>query len=132
MRTSADGLTTLFYEKRRGEFEPDEEEGEYNSEDSSEASPLESDARRHLITSSPEASQGQQTGISRAELLNRGYFLCVAGCTMLLVVFGVLGLTLNGESSGIALVLVGFLISMTLEIVSLVRFIMYLAFFDGH
>jgi hypothetical protein len=122
MKTSADGLTTLFYEKR-GDYD-DEEEDEYNSEDSSEISPVETTARR-LSAPPHEQPQTEQTGISREELLNRGYSLCVVGCTMLLAVFGVVGLVLNGEATGIAFVLVGSLISLTLEIVSLVRFIMY-------
>jgi hypothetical protein len=123
MKTSADGLTTLFYEKR-GDYD-DEEEDEYNSEDSSEISPVETTARRRLSAPPHEQAYTEQTGISRAELLNRGYSLCVVGCTMLLAVFGVVGLVLNGEATGIAFVLVGSLISLTLEIVSLVRFIMY-------
>jgi len=123
MKTSADGLTTLFYEKR-GDFDPDEEEAEYNSEDSSEISPVETNARRHL-TPSHEVSPAGETVVSRTELLNRGYSLCVVGCTMLLAIFGIVGLVLNGEATGIAFVLVGALISLTLEIVSLVRFIMY-------
>ena len=122
MKTSADGLTTLFYEKR-GDYD-DEEENEYNSEDSSEISPVETTARRLLSAPPPEQAQTEQTGISRAELLNRGYSLCVVGCTILMAVFGVVGLVLNGEATGIAFVLVGSLISLTLEIVSLVRFIM--------
>src|SRR5277367_4138433 len=120
MKTSADGLTTLFYEKR-GDYD-DEEENEYNSEDSSEISPVETTARRLLSAPPPEQAQTEQTGISRAELLNRGYSLCVVGCTILMAVFGVVGLVLNGEATGIAFVLVGSLISLTLEIVSLVRF----------
>jgi len=123
MKTSADGLTTLFYEKR-GDFDPDEEEEEYNSEDSSEVSPAETNARRHLLPPSHPTSPTLETGISRTELLNRGYSLCVVGCTMLLAIFGIVGLILNGEATGIAFVLVGALISLTLEIVSLVRFIM--------
>ena len=123
MKTSADGLTTLFYEKR-GDYD-DEEEDEYNSEDSSETSPVATTARRDLIAPSQEHAQAVNTGISRAELLNRGYSLCVVGCITLLAVFGVVGLILNGEATAIALVLVGALISLTLEIVSLVRFIMF-------
>lgn len=124
MKTSADGLTTLFYEKRGG-FDPDEEEEVYNSEDSSEISPVETSAPRRLLSPSHEAPQAEETLVSRVELLNRGYSLCVVGCTMLLGIFGVVGLILNGEATGIAFVLVGALISLTLEIVSLVRFIMY-------
>lgn len=124
MKTSADGLTTLFYEKR-GDFDPDEEEEEYNSEDSSEISPVETSPRCRLLSPSHETSPAEETLVSRAELLNRGYSLCVVGCTMLLAIFGVVGLILNGEATGIAFVLVGALISLTLEIVSLVRFIMY-------
>src|SRR5277367_5805031 len=77
MKTSADGLTTLFYEKR-GDYD-DEEEDEYNSEDSSETSPVATTARRDLIAPSQEHAQAVNTGISRAELLNRGYSLCVVG-----------------------------------------------------
>jgi hypothetical protein len=130
VKTSADGLSTLFYEKdyRRGEVASDEDES-YNSEDSSYS---------HVIQ--PESSHrhqgvGQEVGgqsginetnpISRIQLLNRGYILCVVGCTMLSSAFGIIGLLLSGHATGIAFVLVGFLISMTLEMVSLVRFIMY-------
>ena len=109
VETSADGLTTLFYEKiaREGEFHTTDDES-YASESSS-ISP-------HLVKPIDR--------ISRSQLLNRGYCLCVMGCTMLLSVFGILGFLLNGAPAGIAFVLVGFLIAMTLEIVSLVRFIM--------
>jgi hypothetical protein len=104
VKTSANGLTTLFYEK-----DPLTDE-ESASEDSSSFN----DRRYPII----HASQ-------RMALLNRGYALCVVGCTMLLSSFGIAGMLLNGEAIGIGAVLVGFLISMTLEIVSLVRFIMY-------
>jgi len=103
VKTSANGLTTLFYEK---DLLSDEESG---SEDSSSFND-----RRYPIIHAPQ----------RMALLNRGYALCVVGCTMLLSSFGIVGMLLNGEAIGIGAVLVGFLISMTLEIVSLVRFIM--------
>jgi hypothetical protein len=115
VKTSADGLTTLFYEKQI-ESSSDEES---TSEDSSFTG-----YRRDPIKDENER-------ISRTALLNRGYCLCVVACTMILSVFGIIGLLLNGEAVGIGSCLVGFLIAMTLEIVSLVRFIMFVPFEDG-
>jgi hypothetical protein len=107
VKVAADGLTTLFYEK-----DPlSDEEEDLISEDSSSFY----DRRRG----------GYDSGISRSQLLNRGYYLCVISCTILLSIFGLVGILLDGEAAGIGSVLVGFLIAMTLEIVSLVRFIMY-------
>lgn len=121
VKTSADGLSTLFYEKdfhtRRTDTSEDNEE-EYNSEDSSDIQ----------VVQPESASHHYDHRLSRSQLLNRGYFLCVVGCTILFCIFGFTGLNFNGEATGIAFVLVGFLISMTLEIVSLVRFIMYTPF----
>ena len=131
VKTSADGLSTLFYEKdnRRGEVPSDDEDESYNSEDSSDSHVIqpESSHRHHSIGQEIGGQSGinETYPISRIQLLNRGYFLCVVGCTMLSSVFGIIGLLLNGDTTGIAFVLVGFLISMTLEMVSLVRFIMY-------
>jgi hypothetical protein len=106
VKTSADGLTTLFYEKVDNVEVTDDD-----SEDSSDEP-----SHRQIL---------EQLGISRAELLNRGYVLCVVACVMLSSLFGMIGLILGGSATGIAFVLIGFLISMTLELVSLVRFIMY-------
>jgi hypothetical protein len=123
VQSSADGLTTLFYEKGLERAELGEDDDEYNSEASSDE-PV-----------SPETSQPPHHGatphhpppkLTRPQLLNRGYALCVIGCVMLSCIFGIVGLLLKGQAAGIASVLVGFLISMTLEIFSLVRFIMYL------
>lgn len=113
MKSSADGLTTLFYEK----YFDTSTDDEYNSEDSSAA---ESDA---LL----QGQIGEQVDLERrATLLNRGYSLCVVGCLVLEIVFGIIGVVFGGEAAAIAIVLVGLLVSMTLEIVSLTRFIMYL------
>ena len=124
VKTSADGLSTLFYEKDGGELSDDDEE-DYNSEDSSDAPAIitaESSHRQSMVHRNSDVGVER---ISRTQLLNRGYSLCVIGCTMLLCLFGIIGLSLNGSATGIAFILVGFLISITLEIVSLVRFIMY-------
>ena len=118
VETSADGLTTLFYEKESGERDIESTEDEFPSDDSSSvgASELLSRHRRH---------QRPIDAPSRSQLLVKGYSLCVAGSTILLSIFGIISLLFNGDATGIAFVLVGFLIAMTLEIVSLVRFIMY-------
>jgi hypothetical protein len=108
MKTSADGLTTLFYEKLG---EGDEEDQLTSEEDSSAL-----EDHRH--------STHHHDRVSRDALLNRGYCLCVIGCIFLVSIFGLVGVILNGEAIGIAFVLCGFLISMTLEIVSLVRYSM--------
>ena len=112
MKSSADGLSTLFYEKRTIVITDDEYE-EYRSESSSDV---------HI--SSPRLQGIPRDDRDRIHLLNRGYSLCVVGCAMCLSLFGTLGLVFNGDATGIAFVLVGFLIAMTLEIVSLIRFIM--------
>jgi hypothetical protein len=115
---SADGLTTLFYEKDTAERDIESTEDESPSDDSSSmgASELLSRRRRHQHpTDTP----------SRSQLLVKGYSLCVAGSTILLCIFGMISLLFNGDATGIAFALVGFLMAMTLEIVSLVRFIMY-------
>ena len=118
VETSADGLTTLFYEKESWERDIESTEDEFPSDDSSimGASELLSRRRRH---------QRPADTPSRSQLLVKGYSLCVAGSTILLSIFGIISLLFNGDATGIAFVLVGFLIAMTLEIVSLVRFIMY-------
>jgi hypothetical protein len=112
VKTSADGLTTLFYEKQ--DIETSEEEDSV-SEDSS---PTSAGYTRRPRRWKPEEDK------TRMQLLNRGYCLCVVGCTIILSIFGVVGLLLNGQAAGICFAFVGFLIAMTLEIVSMVRFIM--------
>lgn len=135
VKTSADGLSTLFYEKDnlgRGGGWPlaTDDDEEYNSEDSSDVQIIQqAESSHNHIVGHGHHSMDDTAGISRSQLLNRGYFLCVIGCTILSCIFGMTGLIFNGDAAGIALVLVGFLISMTLEIVSLVRFIMYPSFF---
>jgi hypothetical protein len=116
VETSADGLTTLFYEKigREGDIPQTTDDESYASESSSV---------------SPNIPTHDIDRISRSQLLNRGYRLCVIGCTILLSVFGILGFLFNAVPAGIAFVLVGFLLAVTLEIVSLVRFIMYFSRF---
>ena len=120
VKTSANGLSTLFYEKDGGGESSDEEE-DYNSEDSSDSPAVVTSEQSRQRT----VHRDSDARMSRTQLLNRGYSLCVIGSTMLLCLFGLIGLSLNGSPTGIALILVGFLISITLEMVSLVRFIMY-------
>ena len=134
LKTSADGLWTLFYEKDvvgRGEGEGEgitDNEGSYNSDDTSdeqvENATAEPSHHHHVVVGSHH-SIDDTNRVSRSQLLNRGYFLCVIGCTILSCIFGITGFLLSGNATGITLVLLGFLISMTLETVSLVRFIMY-------
>ena len=128
VKTSANGLSTLFYEKDGGGELSDDEE-EYNSEDSSD-SPVAVTAEQSRQRGIHHDSDVNEERISRTQLLNRGYSLCVTGCTMLLCLFGLIGLSLNGSATGIALMLIGFLVSITLEIVSLVRFVMYPSSFE--
>jgi hypothetical protein len=125
VKTSTNGLSTLFYEKDAGGELSDDEE-DYNSEDS-EDSPAAEQSRQRTVAHSSNANS---ESTSRTGLLNRGYFLCVIGCTMLLCLFASIGLSLDGSATGMAFVLVGFLVSITLEIVSLVRFIMYPSSFE--
>lgn len=127
VKTSTNGLSTLFYEKDAGgELSDDDDEG-YNSEDSSDspAAVTPEQPRQHMVDHSSNEER-----VSRTELLNRGYSLCVIGCTMLLCLFASIGLSLDGSATGMAFVLVGSLVSITLEIVSLVRFIMYPSSFE--
>jgi hypothetical protein len=105
VKASTDGLTTLFYEKVENA-----QTNDVGSEDSSDEP-------------SPRGIPDGRA-ISRAELLNRGYTLCVLMCAVLSSIFGIIGLLLSGSAAGIAFVLVGFLVSISLELVSLVRFIM--------
>jgi len=109
MKRSADGLTALFYEKNQA---TDDEEANLTSEEDSS------------VIDDPRRPTQPHESLSRQSLLNRGYCLCVVGCTILLSLFGLMGVILSGEATGIAFILVGFLIAMTLEIVSLVRFVM--------
>ena len=118
MKASANGLTTLFYEKEERDLSSDDED--YNSEDSSEGLVTTETSHAPLLRSSRP-----RTRMSRIRLLNRGYYLCVAGCVLLLSLFGGVGFALNGTIAGIGFVLIGYLISISLEIVALVRFIMY-------
>jgi hypothetical protein len=107
VRTSKEGLTALFYEKGLQDGELDSEE-EYSSDESS-----------------PETRPVQQPSApSREELLNRGYILCVAICSLLAVTLGLLGAVISSTILGLSLILIGSLFSLTLEIVSLVRFFM--------
>ena len=123
VRASADGLTTLFYEKEFLDSDDEEEEIESPSdESSSDVNTTHALARRHRH----RVRRLLDHEISRSQLLNRGYCLCVVGCVLFCCFLGSVGLLFNGNAIGIAFVLVGFLISMSLEIVSLVRFIMYL------
>jgi hypothetical protein len=122
VKHSKEGLTTLFYEKGIGERDYEDEE-EYNSEDSSDAIISEPPSHRNSITTIQNPSQ--HVKLSRLQLLNRGYALCVFGCLFILCTFGVIGLLLSGSPIGITFLLLGFLISISLEIVSLVRFVMY-------
>jgi hypothetical protein len=132
IKASADGLWTLFNEKDiidRGEGEgiTDDEES-YNSDDSSDGqveSATAEPSHHHHVVIGGHHSIDDSSRVSRSQLLNRGYFLCVIGCTILSCIFGIMGFLVSGNATGITLVLLGFLISMTLEIVSLVRFIMY-------
>ena len=112
LKNSADGLSMLFMEKER---HADEEDEMFTSED---------DSSHVGQVLHPGGINRDFDEISHQALLNRGYALCVVGCTILMSVFGILGVILNGEAIGIAFVLVGFLLAMALEIVSLVRFIM--------
>jgi hypothetical protein len=123
VKTSADGLTTLFYEKEI--FHEDEEDVDESASDESSSDVNSTRAvRRHPHAQHRERRLSDHE-VSRAQLLNRGYCLCVAGCVVLVCILGGVGLFFSGDAAGIAFVLVGFLISMSLEIVSLVRFIMY-------
>ena len=124
MKSSADGFTTLFYEKDSREEPPNDEES-YNSEDSSDDNAIAESSTRHNAHFLARHPSVEAEGLSRSQLLNKGYFLCVIGCSMLLALFAIIGLIFNGEVVGVAFVFIGFLISFTLEIVSLVRFIMY-------
>ena len=108
VKTSVDGLSRLFYEKVGYVSTSTDDE----SEDSSDE-PLN---RRNV---------GGPV-ISRTELLNRGYILCVLGCITLSSFFGIIAFLLRGSASGTAVVLIGFLFSITIELVCLVRFVMYL------
>lgn len=121
VETSADGLTTLFMEKEPGERDIETTEDEFHSDDSSSIAPSEQ------LLSRRQHRQLSVDNTSRSQLLVKGYSLCVAGSTILLCLFGLISLLFNGEATGVAFILVGFLIAMTLEIVSLVRFIMYLS-----
>jgi len=133
IKTSADGLTTLFYEKHDHEGDFTGFDDDYDSEsDSSDLSRLNyvNGNRKPSFAVNSTGQPGSQHGdnyavIPRSQLLNRGYCLCVLGCMMLLSTFGTIGVLLDGEAAGVGFILVGFLISMTLELVSLVRFIMY-------
>lgn len=124
VKTSADGLTTLFYEK---EFFH-EDEGDVDESPSDESSSDVNSSR--AVRRDPHGQHRERERrlsdheVSRTQLLNRGYCLCVVGCVIIVCVLGGLGLYFSGDAAGIAFVLVGFLISMSLEIVSLVRFIM--------
>jgi hypothetical protein len=126
VETGADGLTTLFYEKETGDQDVETTEDELHSDDSS-SSPAAGQqlvSHRHRHHQQQQQQQHNADKTSRSQLLIKGYSLCVAGSTILLCIFGLISLLFNGGATGIAFVLVGFLISMTLEIVSLVRFIM--------
>jgi len=109
MKTSSNGLTTLFYEKNHPVIQDEEQQPITSDEDSSAI-----EDHRPLPL---------YDHLTRQSLLNRGYTLCVIGCVLLLSLTGIFGI-LNGEVIGIAFVLCGFLIAMTLEIVCLVRFMM--------
>jgi hypothetical protein len=129
VKNSAEGWTALFYEKGIGERDSDDEE-EYNSEDSSDGVTPQA-SHRNSITNAIQHPSQQPAKLSRPQLLNRGYYLCVIGCLFILCIFGLIGLVLSGTPVGITFLLLGFLISLTLEIVSLVRFIMYVLFSLG-
>jgi hypothetical protein len=120
VKVSEDGLTTLFYEK--GIRERDSDDEEYNSEDSSDGlnSP-ESSHPNHIQDPSQPLIK-----LSRPQLLNRGYSLCVIGCLALMSIFGLVGVILSGSPVGITILLIGYIVTISLEIVSLVRFMMYL------
>jgi hypothetical protein len=123
VKTSADGLTTLFYEK---EFlHEDEEYVDESPSDESSSDVNSTRAVRRQAYAQHRERRLSDHEVSRAQLLNRGYCLCVVGCVIIVCILGGLGLFFSGDAAGIAFVLVGFLISMSLEIVSLVRFIMY-------
>jgi len=122
VKTSAEGLTALFYEKEFLDSDDEEEVESPSDESSSDLNATHALARRHRH----HVRRLADREISRPKLLNRGYFLCVVGCVLFCCFLGTVGLIFNGDTTGIAFVLVGFLISMSLEIVSLVRFIMYL------
>ena len=122
VKTSAEGLTTLFYEKEFLDSDDEEEVESPSDESSSDVNATHALPRRHRHS----IRRPSDREISRSELLNRGYYLCVVGCVLFCCFLGSVGLIFNGDTTGIAFVLVGFLISMSLEIVSLVRFIMYL------
>jgi hypothetical protein len=123
VKTSADGLTTLFYEKGFVREDQEDQDEFFSDESSSDVNSPDTVSQRH-----PRSSHVRRLSdhdVSRSRLLNRGYCLCVAGCIFLACFFGSLGLLFDADAAGIAFVLVGFLISMSLEIVSVVRFIMY-------
>jgi hypothetical protein len=121
VETSADGLTTLFYEKEPGERDLETTEDEFHSDDSSSIA-----ASEQILTRRRQRIQHRpRDDTARSQLLVKGYALCVAGSTTILCIFGLISLLFGGDAPGIAFALVGFLIAMTLEIVSLVRFIMY-------
>jgi hypothetical protein len=126
IQTSANGLSTLFYEKDGSGELSDEED--YNSEDSSDTPIVTSD--QSLQGTVHRDLDANEERMSRTQLLNRGYSLCFIGCTMLVCLFGLISLSLDGSATAIAVLLTGFLVSMTLEIVSLVRFIMYPSSFE--
>lgn len=124
VKTSADGLTTLFYEK--GLFHDDDEEEDDSASDESSSDAITTRAIARRIQHRRHVRMLSDHEVSRTQLLNRGYCLCVVGCMLVICLLGSLGLMFNGDAAGIAFVLVGFLISMSLEIVSLVRFTMYI------
>jgi hypothetical protein len=123
VKSSADGFTTLFYEKNGREESLNDGES-YRSEDSSDDNVIAESSTQNNQHLRRHPSMDPER-LSRSQLLNRGYFLCVVGCSLLLSLFGIIGLIFNGEAVGVAFVFIGFLISLTLEIVSLVRFTMY-------